>query len=345
MKKLLILALFALSTICSAQTKAPIQLLNPAGSTSGQAIISTGPSTAPAWGNISTGSLSPIAANSVLGNATGSNAAPAAVAVPSCSTSASALNWTSASGFSCNTAVNAGTLGNATFAAPGAIGSTTPGSGAFTTLSATSTVSGAGFTSLLSPYAPLASPTFTGAPGAPTAATGTSTTQLATTAFVANTLASPPAIGNTTANTGRFTTLTTTGAATPASLSTSSATITGGSVDGTPVGATTASTGRFTTVTASGNITTTGSGTLPVYNTAGTGSGGPHMVTGNVALSSGSATVTFSGSAAFGSLASYVCTATDNTAANAVKVSNGSGTSMTITGTGTDSVLFMCVGN
>ena len=34
-------------------------------------------------------------------------------------------------------------------------------------------------------YAPIASPTFTGVPAAPTAATGTSTTQLATTAFVA----------------------------------------------------------------------------------------------------------------------------------------------------------------
>lgn len=37
----------------------------------------------------------------------------------------------------------------------------------------------------VSPYAPLASPTFTGVPAAPTAAPGTNTTQLATTAFVA----------------------------------------------------------------------------------------------------------------------------------------------------------------
>lgn len=34
--------------------------------------------------------------------------------------------------------------------------------------------------------APLASPTFTGTPAAPTAATGTNTTQIATTAFVQN---------------------------------------------------------------------------------------------------------------------------------------------------------------
>jgi hypothetical protein len=64
-----------------AATTVPVQLLNPTGSTAGQAIVSTGPTGAPAWGS-----------------------------------------------------VNASTLNGATFAAPGAIGSTTPGSGAFTTL-------------------------------------------------------------------------------------------------------------------------------------------------------------------------------------------------------------------
>jgi hypothetical protein len=61
--------------------------------------------------------------------------------------------------------LNASLLLGATWAAPGTIGSTTPNTGAFTTLSATSTVSGAGFTALF---------------------------------------ASPPAIGGTTANTGAF---------------------------------------------------------------------------------------------------------------------------------------------
>jgi hypothetical protein len=56
--------------------------------------------------------------------------------MPSCSTSPSALIWTSGTGPGCNTAVNAATLGGATFAAPGAIGSGTAGTGAFTTLSA-----------------------------------------------------------------------------------------------------------------------------------------------------------------------------------------------------------------
>jgi hypothetical protein len=77
-------------------------------------------------------------------------------------------------------AITSGSINGAT------IGNSNPSSGAFTTLSASSTVSGAGFTTLLSPYALLASPTFTGTPVAPTATTGTNTTQLATTAFVIN---------------------------------------------------------------------------------------------------------------------------------------------------------------
>jgi hypothetical protein len=82
--------------------------------------------------------------------------------------------------------VNAIDVGN--FSSTGlnaaAVGATTPSTGAFTTLTATGAVSGAGFTSLLAPYAPLASPTFTGVPSGPTAAPGTNTTQYATTAFV-----------------------------------------------------------------------------------------------------------------------------------------------------------------
>ncbi|NKF53236.1 hypothetical protein GO299_00268 [Ralstonia solanacearum] len=192
MKKLLTIGLLALSTLCQAQTKSPVQLLNPSGSTAGQAIVSTGSSTAPAWGNVSTGSLSPVAANTVLGNPTGASAAPTATAVPSCSTSASALNWTSGIGFACNTTVNAATLGGATFASPGAIGSTTAGSGAFTTLSASSTVSGSGFSTYL---------------------------------------ASPPAIGSTTANTGKFTTLQATGAITPSTTAGLAGTLTNDSAN------------------------------------------------------------------------------------------------------------------
>lgn len=196
MKKMLIGVLAALLSFSAlATTLTPVQLLNPSGSTSGQAILSTGASSAPAWGNVSAaaltgvvpvvnggtnassasgtaldnitgfsgtgfltrtgagtyafqsatngitlGNLAQSAANTVLANATGSTANVAAFSMPSCSTSASALNWTSGTGFACNSSVNAATLGGATFAAPGAIGSTTASTGRFTTLQATSAI-------------------------------------------------------------------------------------------------------------------------------------------------------------------------------------------------------------
>ncbi|HEX8894483.1 MAG TPA: hypothetical protein VF783_14225 [Terriglobales bacterium] len=93
--------------------------------------------------------LTAIAANTVLANATGSTASVTAFAMPSCSTSVSALNWTTSTGFTCNTS-----------------------------LITASTVS--------STYAPLASPALTGTPTAPTATAGTSTTQISTTAFAQN---------------------------------------------------------------------------------------------------------------------------------------------------------------
>jgi hypothetical protein len=123
-----------------ATTFTPIQLLNPAGSVSGQVIVSSGPTTVAAWGGIGLNGITAIAANTVLTNASGASASPTAFAMPSCSTSASALNWTTSTGFTCNTAVNAATLGGATFASPGSIGSTTASAGKFTTLQATSTI-------------------------------------------------------------------------------------------------------------------------------------------------------------------------------------------------------------
>lgn len=95
----------------------------------------------------------------------------------------------------------------------------------------------------------------------------------------------------------------------------------------------------------SGSAFITGQGGMPLYDTTGTGVNGPHMVQGSIALASGSATVTLSGSAAFTSASSYVCTANDTTAANPVRVSQGSGTSITFTGTGTDTVRFLCTGS
>lgn len=115
-------------------------------------------------GGVPPASLAAQAANTVLANVTASSASPTAVALPSCSTANSALKYTSASGFSCGTtyALTSGTL--AQFAAttsaqlagvisdetgsgalvfatgsainPASTGATTPGTGAFTTLSA-----------------------------------------------------------------------------------------------------------------------------------------------------------------------------------------------------------------
>ncbi|KWW37667.1 hypothetical protein [Cupriavidus metallidurans] len=105
MRKILIGLLAAtLSALAIGATTAPVTLLNPSGSTAGQAIVSTGPSTAPAWGNVTATALGPVAANTAIANVTGSSAAPAAAALPSCSTGNSALKYISGTGFSCGTA-------------------------------------------------------------------------------------------------------------------------------------------------------------------------------------------------------------------------------------------------
>lgn len=147
MKRLLTGALALIFSIAaSATTLNPIQLLNPTGSTSGQAIVSTGASTAPAWSNVAATALAAQAANTVVANATGSSASPTAFPVPSCSTSASALDWTSGTGFTCNTAINAAQLGGNAIGTSGATipllnGANTWGAAqTFSTLSATGAI-------------------------------------------------------------------------------------------------------------------------------------------------------------------------------------------------------------
>lgn len=167
MKRFLASVLAAFASFAFGATTTPVQLLNPAGSTAGQAIVSTGASTPPAWGNISMsvltgvvpvskggtnaaaasgsaldnitgfsgtgfltrtgagtyafqsaangitlGNLVQTSANTVLANATGSTANVTAFAMPSCSTSTSALQYTSGTGFTCyaNSATTTGTL-------------------------------------------------------------------------------------------------------------------------------------------------------------------------------------------------------------------------------------------
>jgi hypothetical protein len=180
MKRLLTGALtLILSLAASATTLNPIQLLNPAGSTSGQAIVSTGASTAPAWANVTAANLAAQAANTVVANVTASSASPTAFAMPSCSAPNSALQYTSGTGFNCfplmartDSALNqfissssaqlASVISDETGSGPlvfgtspsitsptisggtinsMSIGATTPNTGAFTTLSATGLIS------------------------------------------------------------------------------------------------------------------------------------------------------------------------------------------------------------
>lgn len=150
--------------------------------------------------------------------------------------------------------------------APGAIGGTTPNTGAFTNLSSNGTVSGTGFSNYLTTQ--LASPP---AIGGTAPNTGAFTTLSASSTvsgsgfdtYVANKLSSPPAIGNTAANTGAFTTL--------SASSTVSGTgffnyITGWFAAPPPIGDTNPNIGYFTKI-----ITSAGSTTIaPIYMTSGT---------------------------------------------------------------------------
>jgi hypothetical protein len=74
-------------------------------------------------------SLATQTANTVLGALTATT--PSGLAMPSCSTAVSALNWVTSSGFTCNTL---GTFASQNFATPPAIGGTTPAAGAFSSL-------------------------------------------------------------------------------------------------------------------------------------------------------------------------------------------------------------------
>lgn len=128
--------------------------------------------------------LATQAANTVLGNATGSTATPAALAMPSCSGPVNALAWVSGSGFACNSITTANLPG-------GALGSLPYQSSAGTTaMLAAETTNGtyveAEVVSASAPVAP-------------------SWVNLATY------LASPPAIGGTAPAAGTFTSVTVNG--------------------------------------------------------------------------------------------------------------------------------------
>ena len=83
---------------------------------------------------------------------------------------------------------------------------------------------------------------------------------------------------------------------------------------------------------------------VPLYVNTGAAAGAHHMVFGTQVLTSGSATVSLSGSAVFVSGTSYVCTGTDQTSVSAVKITNTSGSSFTISGNSADTIGYVCVG-
>ena len=137
----------------------------------------TGSTATPGYESIGYADLPALSANQVLGALTATT--PSGLSVPSCSGATNALIWTSGTGFGCNTitggssafnaitsgtnttaamvvgsgaslnftgsgTINASTLLGNTWLIPGAIGGTTPNTGAFSTLSATGHVTFSG---------------------------------------------------------------------------------------------------------------------------------------------------------------------------------------------------------
>jgi hypothetical protein len=263
MKRILTGALAALLSLSAlAATTIPVQSLTPTGSTAGQAIVSTGPTSVPAWGSVTATALAAQAANTVVANITASSASPTAVAIPTCNTSTSAIQYTPVTGWTCyaSLATTTGTL--AQFATGGAInpastGATTPGSGSFTTLVASGGISGTGFNNLF---------------------------------------ASPPNIGAVAAATGKFTTLQATSAFTPSSTAGIVGTTTNDSANSGSVGeyvtATTASTSVTTSVTANAASISLTAGDWEVEGLVQTIPAGTTVVSGRtVGISTTSATV------------------------------------------------------
>lgn len=214
--------LLAVAGIASAATTTPVQLLSPTGSTAGQAILSNGPSSAPTWGSVTATALAPVAANTVIANPTASTAAPVAHALPSCSTSNSALKYTSGTGLSCGTTF-ALTTSN-TFTGNQTLGLSTP------TLTLNDTSGANSAILVLQNNGSTRWQLFKS--GSDNFAIG----RYVSGAFVDN----PISILNSTGVT---------------SVLNLSATMTAGSVNNTPVGNTTPSTGAFTTISATGAIT------------------------------------------------------------------------------------------
>lgn len=80
------------------------------------------------------------------------------------------------------------------------------------------------------------------------------------------------------------------------------------------------------------------------YNAAGTQRATVHIIMDTVALVAGTATVTFTGAAVFTSTSSFNCLAKSQAGGNVQETKN-SGSSVTFTGTSTQQIDYLCVGN
>jgi hypothetical protein len=125
-------------------------------------------------------------------------------------------------------------------------------------------------------------------------------------------------------------------------------------VTGAITGSSTVQGTRLISTVATGTAPLTVTSTTPVsnlttvpttYNKLGTQNTNVHIVTGQDTLAAGTMTITLSGSAVFTSSSSYAVVATDATATNAVRVTLTSGSQFTLTGTGTDVISWIAIGN
>ena len=215
MKKIILTALFvpamAIAQTYPSPTFSSLTLQNPLtaanGGTgaststgSGSVVLSSGATlanptitgTLTATGLVTTANLATQAANTVLANATGSSASPSAFSMPGCSSTSSALQWASGSGFACGTVAASGANSNITSitglttalsTSQGGLGANNgaaSGVPVFSSGAATVTATTGTGSPVLATSPALVTPTAT------TAALGTNTTQIATTAFIAN---------------------------------------------------------------------------------------------------------------------------------------------------------------